>query len=254
MEIERYIDRASPIHSWDPRCKLIMLFLFIFICASIRKPVSLFLILISGLALSSAAGLPFKHILNSLKAPFILLLLMLPIFLFTSGGEVIWRFGILAVSRMGLNSFLIIAVRLISIVIIITTLFSTSRLNVIIKAMEYFRIPAVITGIFLFTYRYIFTVMEDLRKLLAAANIRGYKFSKGIVHLGTTVSILVNMLIRSFEQSERTYQALCLRGYTGKTKTLVLFKIEKSDILITSIIIFLSIIILTAEYLWIKYV
>ncbi len=253
MQLERYIDKESAIHKWDPRCKLAVVFILVFISASVKTPPGLFLILIFAVSLFISARLPLRRMLDSLRSPLILLLLMFPLLLFASGGEAPGRIGVFSFSRKGLISFLIIAVRLCSIIIIFTSLFSTSRLNTIIKAMEYFHIPQAVTGVFMFTYRYIFTFSADLKKLSAAANLRGYRFSKGIAHISTTVSILVNLLIRSFDQSERTYQALCLRGYTGKTGTLDQFHFARNDAFKTAVSIFAAGAVLVSEYLWSSY-
>ena len=253
MMIDRYIDKRTLIHLWDPRFKLITLFLFTFVCASVEKAINLLLISAFALTLLLISKLPLKHILHSLKFPVILLLLMFPMFLLSSGGEVLVSFGIIDLYMTGLNKIFIISIRVISIIMIFTVLFSTSRLNIILRTMEYYKIPETVTGIFLFTYRYIFTFMEDSRKISAAANIRGYRFSKGLRHFLTTVNILVSMIIRSFEQSERTYQALILRGYTGKNRVLNKFQLRKADIIITLLVAITAVVILIIEqkdFIW----
>ena len=53
---------------------------------------------------------------------------------------------------------------------------------------------------------------EAAAKLRHAALLRGYQLQKGLRHFNTTANIVIALFLRSFNQSERTYQAMCLRA------------------------------------------
>jgi cobalt/nickel transport system permease protein len=76
----------------------------------------------------------------------------------------------------------------------------------------------------LLTYRYLHDIDQDWHTMQRAMHLRGFHFSqsktfwqgKPLVRLASLVGTL---LIRSYEQSERIYQAMRLRGY-GSSQSL----------------------------------
>ncbi len=249
MDLDNYSNIKSPIHSWDARWKCITFFGYILISAFVNNFYNLIVIAAASTLLVFFAGLPIRKVLKSLKPLFILLLFMVPVISLTPTGDAIFSYGVIKVYRDGLITAGIISVRAFSIVLATIVLFGSTRINIIIKALEFFKIPPVISTIFLFTYRYIFLYIENLNKLLTSAKLRGYRLLRGIRHIRNTVSILVSLLIRSYEQSERVYYAMRLRGFSGSFRSIGSFSFKWPDIVKTGIFVILFTVIIWIELL-----
>lgn len=249
MDIDSFSNIRSPLHSWDARWKLGTLIFYIFISASVQKVYSLALISVVSTLLVLSARMPPKIVGKSLKPVLLFLIIMFPVISLTSGGEILYSYGLIRFYKDGLIAACIIAIRALSIMLVTIVLFGSTRLNVIMKAMEFFRVPSEISAIFLFTYRYIFLYFENIARLFTAAKLRGYSLLHGMRHLRNTVNILVTLLIRSYEQSERVYYAMRLRGFTGSFRTISSFSTVWSDAFKTGLFIMIFLTILGIELL-----
>jgi cobalt/nickel transport system permease protein len=249
MGLNNYTKRESPVHSWDARWKCATLIGYIFACAFVTELYNL--IFISGISITllACAKLPLRKVMHSLKPLLFLLLIMFPVISLTAGGTVIYSYGIIKVYKEGLLFAGTITIRAISIVLVTITLFGSTKFSTIMKVGESFRVPSALATIFLFTYRYIFLYLENLHKLLTAARLRGYRLLKGIKHIRNTVGILVTLLIRSYEQSERAFYAMQLRGFSGSVRSKGSFSAGWQDVVKTGIFI-----ILFALIIWIEVV
>jgi cobalt/nickel transport system permease protein len=229
MDIDRYSHLTSPVHAWDARFKVFSLLLLVFIFASVGKPINLLIIAIAAVALIMLTRIPLLFVLKVLKAPSLLLLVMVPILIITWGGDVLFSIGFIHLYSDGLRASIRIAVKSFSIVLVFIALFGTSPLHVTMKAIQFFRMPASLVAIFLFTYRYIFLFVEDVRKLLMAGKLRGHTLQRGMKNMKTSVNVMITLLIRSFEQSERVYASMHLRGFEGGFHSLTDFRCSWRD-------------------------
>ena len=91
--------------------------------------------------------------------------------------------------------------------------------------------------------------MEDIKKLFVSAKLRGYSMLNNKQSRNTVYSMLVNMLIRSYEQSDRIYKAMKLRGFNGEFKTLDEFKSGWSDVLKSFFVFSICSVIILVELL-----
>ena len=249
MEVDTYAHITSPIHSWDIRFKLVSLMVSAFIAASCRNLPPIFLASSLSIILVVISHLPFLFVLRTLRAPLILLLVMAPVLICTSGGEPIASIWKVTFYTDGLYKAELIALKLFSVLFITVTLFGTAKLHDTMKGMEKLKVPRKLTAIFLFTYRYIFLSMEVMKVYFLAARLRGYSRIKGFRRLKTSVDILTSLLIRSYEQSERVYVAMHLRGFSGSYPTLTAFHINGTDILKSGITLAAGGIVVCLEFL-----
>jgi len=117
------------------------------------------------------------------------------------------------------------------------------------KALECLKVPRLLIVILLFTYRYIFLYLADLKNLVIAAKLRGYKAHRMVKNIKTVPKIIATLLVRSAEQSERVYAAMCLRGFSGSIKILKQFKATVSDVLKSAFVVIVCIFIIIVEIL-----
>jgi len=247
--LDQYAQLRSPLHSWDARWKLIAIAPLIFVGAAVKHPPGLLCAAAVSAAMVIISRLPIRYVLKILKGPFYFIIIMTPVLMLTSGGERLVSWGVISVYRSGLYLAARLAIKALSIMLLFTCLFATARLQESMKAMAFFKLPPILLSLLFFTYRYIFLYFEELGKLLTAARLRGYTLLRGFKGLKSTVSILATLLIRSYEQSERVYAAMTLRGYTGAFPTLCSFKTQIGDVLKTSLLLSFSVLIVYMEVL-----
>jgi cobalt/nickel transport system permease protein len=230
MEIDRYAHLHSPVHNWDVRVKLISLLLFALTTAALKSFVPLFIAAGISWVLVLSARLQAFFILRYLRAPLTLVLVMFPVLVFTYGGETAVHFWRIPVYTGGLQASGMIALKVTAVLVISLTLFGTSKLQDTMKGMESCRVPSKLVALLLFTYRYIFLFDEERRTYFLSARLRGYDRMRGLRRIGAGVSILVTLLLRSYEQSEEVYTAMQLRGFTGAYRSLTRFRLKAADL------------------------
>jgi cobalt/nickel transport system permease protein len=231
MEFDSYAHLESQVHAWEPAFKLPAGLTLILVCASISKAPALAAAALGALVLIALSRLPVLFVLRMLKAPLVLLALMLPLLVLTAGGPSLWSWGFLHLYESGLILAARIAAKSLTIILLFIGFFGTLRINTALQTLERLKVPSTLLAILLFTYRYIHLYIEDLRKLLIAARLRGYKLQQGVRHIGTSSGILVTLLLRSYEQSERTAAAMHLRGFDGSFPGFSSFRSRPTDLL-----------------------
>ncbi len=227
----------------------LLLFILIFVFAAVKKPLSLPITLGTSLLVTLLTRIPVSFIVYALKAPILFVIMMSPTLILSAGGEHYISLGPLRFYTLGFELAGRIAVKVLSIMLIFIALFGTCRLHITMKAMESFKIPSSLLVIFLFTYRYIFLYIEDLKKVFTAARLIGYTLQRGIDSIRSAVNVLVTLLIRSYEQSDRVYSAMRLRGFDSSYKSTTEFKLTVKDILKSLVFAALCILLVIWEVL-----
>jgi cobalt/nickel transport system permease protein len=116
-----------------------------------------------------------------------------------------------------------------------------------IHAFEHLHVPAVLTTIVAFLYRYLFVLTDEVFRLLRArqsrsATVTGLKSGRSVVwRARVTGNMAGQLFLRSYERSDRIYNAMLSRGYTGQLRTLHPHVMKNSDRLfvVLSIVIIL---------------
>ena len=226
---EKFSKGTSLIHTLDPRVKIIVILLFSVIVAVTDKTISLIAALLFSIMIIMIAKLKAKEILSRLLVvnSFIFLLwIMLP---FTFGGEKIYTLGSMGISQEGIKYAFLISIKSNSIVLAGIALLSTTSVYNIIHALHHLYLPDKLTQLFFFTYRYLHTIYSEYVSLNNALKIRGFKPGTNF-HTYKTYAYLVGMLlVRSYDRSNRVYNAMLCRGFKGKFWTLNHFNFKKAD-------------------------
>src|SRR6185369_872767 len=115
----------------------------------------------------------------------------------------------------------------------------------IIHALEHLRIPAILTTIIAFLYRYLFVLTDEVFRLLRARESRsaaraGKKGGGGVFWRAKVAGDMAGQLfLRSYERSDRIYQAMVARGYSGHLYTLNAHEMKSRDYFVTALAIVL---------------
>ncbi|KJS22715.1 MAG: hypothetical protein VR72_04050 [Clostridiaceae bacterium BRH_c20a] len=212
MWLDKYCDFDSVIHNWEPRVKIIGLMTLIFTFAFISTLKLIPFIVVISISVYLLSGLPFSFLLSRLRLPGFFLITMLILLIFVSKGTVLFMLGPLAVKEEGLLSSLLIGGRFLSILTLIIVLFGTSSFTENIKAMRSLGLPVIFTDMMTFTYRYFFEISKDLSNMSHSMSLRGFK-PKSYKGISTLASMTGTIFVRSFDQSERVFSAMTIRGY-----------------------------------------
>jgi cobalt/nickel transport system permease protein len=214
LGLDPYAHLDSPLHRWDPRYKLAGLFVLIFAFAYVQDLRLLPAIVVITVVIYAASRLPLSFLLTRLRYPGIFLsvvAILLPLF---SGQTILLQLGPLALRQEGLLALLLIVVKFVSILTVSLVLFGTAPFLTTIKAMRALGLPPILADMTLFSYRYLFEVGDDLQSMQQAMRLRGFRARRPDGRtVGVLASLAGSLLVRSYEQSERVYKAMVLRGY-----------------------------------------
>lgn len=152
---------------------------------------------------------------SSIKAPLILVLTMSPFLALTPGTEMILRIGLLSIYRESLILLGTITFRSLCIFAFLSIAINGTESYKLASCLKRIGIPGKLIIILLSTWRYINLYIADLRQLMTSARLRGFSLTKGLSHGAVSADILLTLLIRSYEQSERVQAAMMIRGFTG---------------------------------------
>jgi cobalt/nickel transport system permease protein len=255
--LDRYHYRKSPVHDMDARVKLVLTLAFILTVsltpngAWVAFP--LFLSLTLSVALLSDLGIIFLLSRSLIAIPFALAAVTA---VFARPGEPLCSCSLLGwqltATDQGLIAFASIMLKSWLSVQMATLLAATTSFPGLLRAMRALRAPRILTAIALLMYRYIFVLVDEAARLQRARDARSADpdgRGGGTVAWRAQVlgGMIGNLLVRSYERSERVYAAMLSRGYKGELLSLSRPPLQRKDFAVTAVFIgFLLLILLVA--------
>lgn len=116
----------------------------------------------------------------------------------------------------------------------------TTHLTDILWALSALKAPKILVAIISFMYRYLFLLADESLRLTRARDSRSAVIGGSalsphhvIFRAKTTGGMIGNLFLRSFERSERIYQAMVARGYQGQMRQLSPPAIPMLDVVFT---------------------
>jgi len=241
---DRYHDTNSFIHRLDPRVKVIVTVAFILSNALLPDGAWMafglsWLFLLFANVFSELGGLfTFKRSLIAL--PFALVAVTV---LFSIPGNPLTAFHFifwdLTITDAGLLRFVSILIRSWLSVQMAILLVGTTRFPDIVHALEHLRVPSILTTIIAFLYRYLFVLVDEVFRLLRArearsAAVTGVRSGGSVAwRAGIAGNMAGQLFLRSYERSDRVYNAMLARGYTGQLQTINPHELHRVDYITT---------------------
>jgi cobalt/nickel transport system permease protein len=198
--------------------------------------------LLISLLLLALTKIPLSFSLKRLAAvtmfvgPFFL---VMPLTIKAQPGDTIYFFSrirFIEINARGLFLAARVYCKAISIVLLVVPMFGTSRFDISIKALEHLKVPNSVVQMLLFSYRYIFVFIAELKRMTLAMQVRKFTPSTNMHTLKTYGNFLGTLLVRSFERAEAVYQAMLSRGYTGTLKTRFEYRTKCADVVKSTLI------------------
>jgi cobalt/nickel transport system permease protein len=219
----------SPIHRLDPRVKL--LGTIGLIVSNVLLPDGAWpaflgsFLLVTAVSLSARIkpGFVFKRSL--LAIPFALAAFTI---MFTLPGEPLAEFTMGArqftITDAGLVRFLSILVRSWISLQAAIVLTAATKFSDLAHGLRHLRVPLILIAIISFMYRYLFVLGEEAERLLQAraarsARIPGRKNPSVVWRARVAGNMVGQLFLRSYERSDRVYQAMVARGFKGEFLT-----------------------------------
>jgi cobalt/nickel transport system permease protein len=237
---DRYHHGHSPLHNLDPRVKVILTILFIlsnallpdgaWIAFGLAWGVILFANIISNLGI----GFTFRR--SFIALPFALAAITV---LFSIPGKPVTSFHLLmwnlTITDAGLLRFVSIVVRSWLSVQMAILLVAVTEFTKIIHALTHLHVPAILTIIISFLYRYLFVLTDEVMRMIRARQARsaaaaGSRSGGSVAWRAKIAGNMAGQLfLRSYERSDRIYNAMLARGYDGHLRTLNPHTLQRTD-------------------------
>lgn len=198
-----------------------------------HRPAYPLLLLACSLTTLAALRIPAKFVLSRLAAPTVIVaviivfkailskdqiqMVQLPTAptaaAFTSFTLLGWHIKLFS---SGLWQGAIIGARMLGAVSLMVLLSCVTPAHDLFRAIAWFRIPREFTEVAMFVYRYSFSLVDQAADVALAQRVRlGY--AGPLRQRLSSMGILAGaMVVRSIDQSQRTYEAMKARGYTGR--------------------------------------
>ncbi len=203
----------------------------------------IFTILLVTLIIDIIFRLNILKILSRLKVV-IPLAFVLTIFIPFYVGEIIFytfNIGIrFVIYREGLLLAFLIFLRILGSLFIFMSFFSTLSYSEFIGALTKLKIPSALVGSLIIMLHYIPILAGSNKKILEAQEMRGKKITSYWQKLKTHAYIMGKSIIMNMERSEKLYESLKMRGFSGKI-TFAPIKLRLSDIGLLSIFVLMII-------------
>ena len=232
VTLGQYFPGDSPLHRMDPRAKIlcaVALIVAIFAASSFWGYGAMFLFIALCVALSR---INVKFVVKGLKPVWVIILLTFVMNLFLStGGDVIFRWRFISVTRMGLVRAVQMAFRLALLIcstqiLTLTTspIALTDGLERLMRPLQKIGFPAHELAMMMsIALRFIPTLIEETQKIIKAQMARGADFESGNIvrRAKAMLPILVPLFVSAFRRADELAMAMearCYRGGKGRTR------------------------------------
>ncbi len=233
--LDSFAGRVSFFHQWDPRFKVISLFLFCFMLVSLS---SLFWSLLA-LALSILAALACRIPLHRAGKRLLAMSGFLAMFLIVLPFTAPLRQGETLVYLPGLDGLplhmaafflaLTIVIKACAVALMMEPLFATAPLSVTLAALSHLGVPDSVGQMVHLSHRYIFVFLYEMSRMYRGMRVRGFVPGTDIATMNDMGNFLGMLFVRSFERTQRVYDAMLCRGYDGSFPSFTSFSATGKD-------------------------
>ena len=233
ITLGQYFPGKSPVHLLDPRCKLIMLVVYIVALFTAQGPVSYGILLTFLVITIKISTIPPKSILKGMK-PLIMILVftgVLNLFFTTGEGDPLIDWWIFTVYAEGILRAVYMVARILMLItctFLLTYTTSpialTDGLEALMNPLKKLKVPVhELSMMMCIALRFIPTLIEETDKIMNAQKARGADFESGSImdRAKALIPILVPLFISAFRRADELATAMecrCYQGGEGRTK------------------------------------
>lgn len=133
--------------------------------------------------------------------------------LFRREGEVIWQWGVLQITNIGLITLGSVTCKAGLCLIALNILTMTTSITELLNALTSLRIPPLLIAILASMYRYLNVLIEEFNSMRRAAISRNFSIASPRRQRSIVGNSIGALFIRTYDRGERIYQAMLARGY-----------------------------------------
>jgi cobalt/nickel transport system permease protein len=227
-------------HRWDVRPKLVSLLVYCFLVASLQQLApALAAIGISTAALLLARSDILRALMRFLAVTGFLglLLLIMPLTAPVHPADTVvvvtgWEW--LSFNLRGLTLAAVIAAKGVAIALLMEPLFATAPLPVTLHGLSKLGFPDMVGQMVLLSHRYVHVFRHEAQRMSSGMQVRGFRKRTDLSTLRAVANFLGMLLVRSFERTERVFDAMRARGYQGKFPEPVTLRLRKGDLVLAA--------------------
>lgn len=215
-EVDKYAHVNSFVHQWDGRIRIVSLAVLIVAIALLTRIDAALAALGFAFTLVLASRIPVGFVFRRMRWVLIFVGVLFAALVLTVPGVPVMQLSPVILSREGVELGGLVALRAVSIALLVVPMFGTSAFHTSLKALGELGMPPKVVQLVSFTYRYLFLFAEEGGRILVAARSRGWTARKSPAHVSMAGNMVGMLLVRSFERAERVYNAMLSRGYHGR--------------------------------------
>ena len=237
----RHENEKSILNKFHPLIRLAIPFIFVVPILIIENIYLIITIIFITLLIDLVVRLKLKRILSRVLRviPFVILMtVFIPFYM-----------------QNGINLAILLFSRMLGAIFIFLSFFSSLTYSEFIEALTKLRLPPMFTGSLVIMLHYIPILASSNRKILGAQELRGKRITTYWEKVKTHAFIMGKSMVMNIERSEKLYESLKMRGFSGKL-TFAARGIKIKDLLLIIMPIFLMVsliylINLEAFYTWV---
>ena len=232
ITIGQYYLTDSVIHKLDPRVKVVCTFAYIISLFCFNQLSGYIIAAVFFLCVIKLSKVPFKFVVRGIKPVLFMLVFTAMLNLFwTSGGNVIVKFGIITITEEGIERTVFMALRLIFLIIgsSIMTLTTTPNqltdaIEKLLKPLNRVKVPVHEVAMMMsIALRFIPILVEETDKIMKAQMARGADFESGNIfrRIKSMAPIIIPLFVSAARRASDLALAMdarCYNGGSGRTK------------------------------------
>jgi cobalt/nickel transport system permease protein len=231
---------VSLFHRWDVRCKIVTMLVYSFVIASLKHltpalaaiSISLLVLLITRASLA-------KVVLRLLAmSGFVgMFLVIIPFSAPVHNGDTVMVFNgmdWLVFNLRGLRLAATIAAKAVAIALLMEPLLSTAPLPVTLQGLSRLGAPEMVGQMVLLSYRYLHVFRHEAKRMSSGMQVRGFRKRTDLATLRALGNFIGMLFIRSFERTERVFDAMRARGYQGRFPEPAELFLQTKDLLLSA--------------------
>lgn len=258
LTIGQHYPVESPIHSLDPRVKIMITIFFIVSLFLVDNFTTYLVVVVFLAAVIKMSKVPFKFVIRGLRPILMIILITFIINILMTPGKILLQVGFIKITEEGLRQAGFMAIRL-TLLIMGTSLLTlttspiilTDGIESLLSPFKRFGLPAhELAMMMTIALRFIPTLLDETEKIMKAQKSRGADFESGnlVSRAKNLVPLLVPLFVSAFRRADELAMAMearCYRGGENRTRMRQL-KISKGDYVASVIftIYFASVIII----------
>jgi energy-coupling factor transport system permease protein len=246
IQLGRYVDKNSTVHRLDPRIKFALLLIYAFAIVCDNSAMHHFLATIPIILFTIASKIEISKLLRVFSGVSVFALFILTLHSFLTPGDSLWEWGILSISRSGIERGIAFSLRMFLMIGAASIFGWTTRPVDFANSIEIGLAPLRKLGIrvrdlstiVMISMRFIPDVIRDADRILKAQKARGLSIGNGpIAKARSLAPLVVPLFVDSFRKADSIALSLHLTGYDNDSERTFIenYRIRMNDIMIITI-------------------